>query len=598
MGKRILFVLIAMLTLSQLAYGWEFSMTGEYEWRYRYFGRIGGSRDLFGDMNIQNTNATGTTIGFAGPNYYRGFTGVGTNQITTASNGASLRIVRGGFSNSESDAFVNDQRFTLYPKVIINKALDFHAMIDFAGIRQKYDHLDPKTNGPFERWYEDRVSRNAYDTALLPSVNQLRLTAHLPWGVLSVGGTKDYPFGTGALLARNTRASALVLVLPYGPFRIAPAIWLARSFEQDGFRPYAAANTLPGYTTNPDGATKNQLYIGPFLTYTDGPIDFGWTIIYRLHHANAAQFSTAADSTSWIAARDVSDLINVFYLKYTDGRLFANLEYGFQQADTHTTPRTFTGSARPLHVERSYAFAEAGALAGPSKLSLLFAWSGGDALNDNNPTKTTSGFAINYQAMLPYQYLMFYTYAGGNDAPWNAGAGFTVDENGQMADAFALGARLDYAVAANLNVWGSYLWAHRVEQNGFYAGWKSYAGTDAYPTVDANGNLTGYATHAQKVAAAQAWKAANGFGANANPYVDDGHIGWEINFGIDWKLLEGLTFRSRYAYWQPGKWFDQAYQAVTINGVQAGNTPTGTTGGYAPGKSAINAFEGSVEVNF
>jgi hypothetical protein len=501
--------------------------------------------------------------------------------VSTGSNGANVRIVRGGFSASESDAFVNDQRMTFFPKIVINKGIEFFMAMDLAGIRQKYNHRDVQTNGPMERWYEDRASRNAFDTAMIPSITQYRLTAHLPWGTLSVGATKDYPFGTGALLANNTRASALVLVIPYGPFRIAPAIWLARSWAQDGYASYnpqpannagdplALSYQLPVYTTNPDSATKNQLYVGPFMTYANGPIELGWTPIYRLWHVNAYE-NLQAQRITTTALRgngyDGVDLINVFYGKYNNGRFFANAEYGFQQVDAY-----FLGSY-PSFTERSYAFAEGGALCGPAKISMMFGWSGGDALNDNNVTKTYSGFAINYRAMLPYQYLMFYTYAGGNDAPWlsTGPAAFTVDENGQMGDAYALAARLDYAVAANLNIWGSYLWAHRVEQNGYRRGYKLSSG--------------GAATTAQATAWKNLW-----FGANASPYVDDGYLGWEMGFGVDWKLLEGLNFRSRWAYWQPGSWFDQAYQAVGINGA---------TDAYMSSRSSINAFEGSLEVNF
>lgn len=120
------------------------------------------------------------------------------------------------------------------------------------------------------------LAENVFDTAMIPSINQLKLNAHTPWGLLSLGATKDYPFGTGALLARNTRASALVLVIPYGPFRIVPAFWLARSYAQDGFSAYQADDQLPGASTNPDSATKNQLYMGPFITYAQGSIDLGW----------------------------------------------------------------------------------------------------------------------------------------------------------------------------------------------------------------------------------------------------------------------------------------------------------------------------------
>ncbi len=60
-----------------------------------------------------------------------------------------------------------------------------------------------------------------------------------------------------------------------------------------------------------------------------------------------------------------------------------------------------------------------------------------------------------------------------------SGIAFTNDENGQMADAWRLAARLDYAVAANLNIWGSYMWANRVEENGWLAGQKDWNGNPA-----------------------------------------------------------------------------------------------------------------------
>ena len=62
---------------------------------------------------------------------------------------------------------------------------------------------------------------------------------------------------------------------------------------------------------------------------------------------------------------------------------------------------------------------------------------------------------------------MFHTYAGGNDGGWaNAGIPFSPNEDPQMVDAYALAARFDYAVAANLNIWGAYMWA---------TGWKRMA---------------------------------------------------------------------------------------------------------------------------
>ena len=116
---------------------------------------------------------------------------------------------------------------------------------------------------------------------------------------------------------------------------------------------------------------------------------------------------------------------------------------------------------------------ETGALCGPAKLAFMFAWSGGPALNNNNPTKGYIGLPIDNQATDAYNYLMFHTYAGGNNGGWSNGNGinFTPAEDGQMVDAYALAARLDYAIAANLNIWGSYMWASRVEENGWLRRW-------------------------------------------------------------------------------------------------------------------------------
>ena len=286
MKKLWLFLLVFGLAFGSVgfSYAWEFSMTGEFEWRYRYWGRIGGYQDLFGNMNAQNNS--NALIGFAGPNYYRGYN-PNDSTLNSGSNASNVRIVRGGFSNSESDGFLNDQRMTFYPKLAVNQALHFLAMVDLAGIRQKYNHRDVVTNGPLERFYEDRVSRNAFDTAMIPSISQFKLTAQIPWGILSLSTAKDFVFGTGALLGLNNRGSALVMIIPYGPFRIIPALWVARNYPvQEGYASYYPPDGLPSYTTSPDSATKNTAQAAGAITYSSGPVDLGWILVYQKYHVN------------------------------------------------------------------------------------------------------------------------------------------------------------------------------------------------------------------------------------------------------------------------------------------------------------------------
>jgi hypothetical protein len=614
------------------AFAWDFTMSGQFEWRYRYFGRANGYQDLFGDMRLQdnpliNLPAGTGPIGFAGQNLWRGYNGSNLIPMETGSWGSNVRIVRGGNSYADCDASEYDQRMTFLPEIRINNAIRLRGNVDLAGIRQKYNHRDMQTNGPMDRWYQDRMSQNAFDTAMIPSVNQWHLTAQVPWGILSLG-SRDFPWGTGAVLGYNTRNSSLLAVIPYGPFRIIPQVWLARNPDGFGsFTPYAALTTpgaidpgsnhtgpAPNSVVNMDNGTHYPLYWSIVMQYVNGPLDVGFGFVqYTLHSANAnlggfglsgyrpvfQNIASPAPSTMYgYGGMDQAALAWTTYLKYNNGRFFANMEYWWGNIDTYFTgygqslrPGSEVSGAPPIYAEGSMAFLELGALCGPAKLAGMFAWSGGQALNNNNPTKAYNGIAINYQATDAYNYLMFKNYGGGNDAPWASGIAFTNDDYGQMADAWCLAARLDYAVAANLNIWGSYMWANRVEENGWLAGQKDWNGNPATGMAGIPGIWT--------AADAVAWKnyAMPGAGGNMNPYVDSCYLGWEADMGVDWKLLENMSVMTRYAYWQPGTWFDQAYQVVGLagNGQAAAMAPYG---GFMQGRSAIQSFSSSIMIDF
>ncbi|MBI5569257.1 MAG: hypothetical protein HY914_04860 [Desulfomonile tiedjei] len=667
-------LLVAAMALPAIA--WEFEMKGEFEHRLRYFGRTGNA-DLFGVGNLDTIaaagfvptpvnqsaangfygpgiydtvlagGATGPGMGFAGPSIYgrgaaspdkttTGATFGPTNVVARNLNAGNalinapaynlltlaqrisqqVRIVRGGFSAYGSDALQHETRLTLRPVIKVNPAIRVFGVYNVGGYRNKYhqyvgnDYQTVQVLGqqliqsgvgapPFERYYTHQTSNNAYDTAAIGSWEQVRATMTTPWAIFSIG-IKDFPFGTGATLGENTRAEAFLTVVPYGPFRILHGVWLARGRGYEG------------WVSNPDMDQKNSFFQGALMTYNAGEFEFGAGTIVRYYHGGHAgqTLTNQRDDNTWI---------NLGYFKFNNGRFFANAEYAWLNVD-----RYFVGlptTAPPLANLNSFdaqgyhAFAEAGIMAGPAKLSFMWAQASGFVANNQNRVLPLMGgglvnpatgaaygnprvylpFAINWQAMEPYEFLMFKTYGGGN----NGGQGvldvsFVNDENMGMTDGFAFAGRLDYAVASNLNIYGSYIWAHRLEKAGWYIGNTDANGATGVQTGNSGGavfvsNQTNGSTWTNP--AGTNFGTANGFPLR-NPYVDDGLIGWEANVGVDWKLLEGMTFKTRYSYWQPGDWFTWAYQAFTPLG-------TGLTGqGRLESRSAIQAFQASILVDF
>lgn len=595
--KRFLTVMLAgLLVLAVIApaLAWEFAMKGEYENRLRYFGRMGDD-DLFGKASYQDAGA-GTFIGFAGPNIYG--TGNIAPVVADMSGGAgapplqspAMVITRGGFSRWGSDAFYNDSKLTIQPEIRINQAIRVHGVYNIGGMRNKYRQTGTNVFGdgvgaaPLERYYMSQSSMNAYD-GTFGTWEQFRATMQTPWCIFSIG-LKDFPLGTGATLGYNTRAEAFLAVVPYGPLRFLYGIWLARG------------RFLESWQTVPDADTKNNFFQGAIFTYDMGSFSAGGAAIYRHMHqktgalpspanysagtGSAAPYNPGAAAVGPQQARDDSTFIGLAFLKYFNGKFFANAEYAWITVDRHypISGLQVAGIAaanmggRSLNLEGYHWFSEIGVLSGPTKVALMYGLVSGRVLNNGNARKVYTAWTMNNQAMEPYEFLMFNTYAGGNNGGWGGlDVTFAADDHGQMSDAYCFAGRADYAVASNLNIWGSYIWAHRLERAGFLNGGVRDIGDGAAGGV-APGTLL------------------NAYGG-VTPYCPDGYLGWEAGAGVDWKLLEGLNLKVRYAYWQPGDWFDYAYQALP------GPIGAGQGNWYLmKGRSPINAIEGKMVVEF
>jgi len=546
--RKALTLVLAVLMVAAFAgsaLAWEFSMTGQHEWRYSYFSRT-GDMDLFGYAPLQDQGAA-TPIGFAGPTRFN-------NGQVGALAGRWL-ITRGGFSTWGSDAAWYDSKLALTPVIRVNKAIRVHGVYHIGGIRNRDDFgsFFPQAG----EYYVHQTRGSAHD-GVIANWDQVRATVQTPWGIFSYGW-KDFPLGIGTVTSYNLQAESFLTVVPYGPFRFLFAVWPNRgaNWDKDKQAGARAALHLNG---------GNIYWVGPFVTYDNGPLSLGVGGIFQASHENG----NGSGIIDGVGNRDVDIQQYFTFLRYNNGRFFANATYNWANVNIHEL------GVAPLFAEVYQAAAEIGAVVGPSKLSLVYAQAGGPVMSGDarlygtnpNPTKSYGGTAIDHQFLEPYEFLMFTTYGGGNQS-------FNPDRHGQLNDAFALAARLDYAVASNLNFYGTYIWAHRLERNGTYYG--QYLNTGATNTLGLGGGP------------GPAFGLPGGRAAGGDPFVTDGFLGYEIGLGVDWKLLEGMTFKSQYAYWQPGDWFDEAYQAV-------GPTP-GTTI-MTEGRDAIQGFRGSLVIDF
>jgi hypothetical protein len=135
--------------------------------------------------------------------------------------------------------------------------------------------------------------------------------------------------------------------------------------------------------------------------------------------------------------------------------------------------------------------------------------------------------------MKDWGYLMYYMYGAGDG--WDA-AGY-----GQPTNMHHVGGRLDYAIASNLNFFGVYAYAWRDQPNAYTLGGDGRGGIRAFTNNDIrvpNTNIRAVPDHAKD-------------------------IGWEVDGGFNWKILENLTWNTTLAYWKPGSWWSYAFPDTT-----------------------------------
>jgi hypothetical protein len=138
--------------------------------------------------------------------------------------------------------------------------------------------------------------------------------------------------------------------------------------------------------------------------------------------------------------------------------------------------------------------------------------------------------------------------------------------NGYMEDAAIYAGRVDYAVAANLNTFVTFMWADRASKSGF--AWGCIRPVVPTGSTPATGAVT---------------TDRNRFNV---PNIPDTNLGYEIDAGFDWKLLENLLVNLTVGYWSVGKWYNWACIDKGVPGWN--NTTVASWIGLTPANVGVN----------
>jgi len=297
------------------------------------------------------------------------------------------------------------------------------------------------------------------------------------------------------------------------------------------------------------------------VTYANATSEFGVGCIDTSLH----QGPELSPATPWANYRyqvpPVDTHINEgwAYLKFNNGRAFFNTEldwYSRMDKVGRSLDGTFNGTPEntdgggsifaPKYIESWRWMAELGVISGPAKATLFYAYLPGRDLRHgifvSKQPRVQDGILTNATMFSQYSMLLSGSYGAGINA-------VDVSWNPYMNEASCVAARIDYSLAANLNLFAT----------GFHATRTSHG----YGWGFLNLGLYSFEEYA-------VYHRLRGTFTEPCPTIPDNDLGWEVNVGVGWDFLDSWNFTARFGYWRPGRWFNYA---CIDRGVQDWDTP-------------------------
>ncbi len=515
---------IILLMVPVRVCAWELTVGGAFGWEYDYYSQM-GNHGFFGVFNKDNSSGSGDVL--VSPGFYAPANGwLGYQSLAAPADQLPGDIVTG----ADGSRALFSAWFS--PRLRINRALSITG-----SLRTGPGQLLGETPG--------------FTTALANfEWTLLWFSAETPWGRV-LFGKKPFGMGCGLQLdAGNRTDDSLMLASDLGPFRFGI-----------GFYPWRRGSETYSNRTDKNGSTIVD-FVG-FADYSTPHLTAGVGGTYTKFHEGPESGLRFIDipEPEQIPPLDVDITEGWMFLKYNNGRVFFNTEADWYYR-TDRMQRSMDGTIlgvedvgdgrgsifRPQYRESWRYMLELGFITGPSKVSLIHSFLPGPdrrhgELIDRQPYILGPAVA-NTDVFRPYSIILNAGYGSG------AGQGSTVapygrdavnyDGEGYMSDASIFGVRVDHALAANFNMYGSFLYSNRAS-HGY--GWGFIE-----PTRDIVLN--------RRVLLAKFER--KGDYASPAPAIPDNNLGWEIDAGLSWQLLDSWTLFCTAGFWQPGKWFNFA----------------------------------------